>query len=163
MISQPEFKLSMCKSNRAKSHSGGSNRHLYEQVKAVLHGVQGQRMGNVATNSPRSDEILAYPERIPERGGNSEIPQWMRSTIIQASNQEDKGMLCQKEGGKQGRSPSSFYQQASSHPTSPRREAEQEKGLEETIFPKLQDPKIQRDAIDNVFNMARNLMEFREK
>ncbi|MBW0497207.1 hypothetical protein O181_036922 [Austropuccinia psidii MF-1] len=52
---------------------------------------------------------------------------------------KDKGVPCQKEGGKQGRSPSSFYQQASSQPTSPRREEEQEKELEETVFLKLQD------------------------
>ncbi|MBW0589432.1 hypothetical protein O181_129147 [Austropuccinia psidii MF-1] len=44
-----------------------------------------------------------------------------------------------KKGGKQGRSPSNFHQQTSSQPTSPRREEEQEKELEETIFPKLQD------------------------
>ncbi|MBW0577482.1 hypothetical protein O181_117197 [Austropuccinia psidii MF-1] len=55
MISQPELKLGMSKSNRAKSHSGGSNRHLYEKVQAVSHGVQGQRLGNVATSSPSSD------------------------------------------------------------------------------------------------------------
>ncbi|MBW0498987.1 hypothetical protein O181_038702 [Austropuccinia psidii MF-1] len=65
----------------------------------------------------------------------------MKSTIIQASNREDKGIQCQKERGKQGRSPSSFYQQASSQPTSPRREEEQEKELDQTKFPKLQDPK----------------------
>ncbi|MBW0525076.1 hypothetical protein O181_064791 [Austropuccinia psidii MF-1] len=65
----------------------------------------------------------------------------MESTVIQASNQKDQVVPLQKEGGKQGRSPSSFYQQASSQPTSSRREEEQEKGLEETIFPKLQDPK----------------------
>ncbi|MBW0467047.1 hypothetical protein O181_006762 [Austropuccinia psidii MF-1] len=75
------------------------------------------------------------------RGGISEILQWMEFTIIQASNQEDKGIPFQKEGGKQGRIPSSFYQQASSQPTSTRREEEQEEDLEETIFPKLQDPK----------------------
>ncbi|MBW0579873.1 hypothetical protein O181_119588 [Austropuccinia psidii MF-1] len=46
-----------------------------------------------------------------------------------------------KEKGKQGRSPSSFYQQASSQPACPRREGEQEKEFEETIFSKLQDPK----------------------
>ncbi|MBW0585053.1 hypothetical protein O181_124768 [Austropuccinia psidii MF-1] len=44
-----------------------------------------------------------------------------------------------KEGGKQGRSPRSFYLQATSQLTSPRREEEQENQLEETIFPKLQD------------------------
>ncbi|MBW0590305.1 hypothetical protein O181_130020, partial [Austropuccinia psidii MF-1] len=47
----------------------------------------------------------------------------------------------QKREETQGRSPSSFYQQAPSQPTSPRREEEQEKGLEKTIFPKLQDSK----------------------
>ncbi|MBW0590227.1 hypothetical protein O181_129942 [Austropuccinia psidii MF-1] len=65
----------------------------------------------------------------------------MESTIIQTSNQEDKGIPCQKKGGKKGRSPSSFYQQASSQPASPRREEAQEKELEEAIFPKLHNPK----------------------
>ncbi|MBW0502665.1 hypothetical protein O181_042380 [Austropuccinia psidii MF-1] len=62
----------------------------------------------------------------------------MESSIIQTSNQKNKGVPCQKEGGKQGRSPSSYYQQASSKPTSPRRGEEKEKELEEAIFPKLQ-------------------------
>ncbi|MBW0583719.1 hypothetical protein O181_123434 [Austropuccinia psidii MF-1] len=141
MISEPQLELSMSKFNRYKSHSEVSNRHLYEPVQAVLHSVQGQRLGNVAISSPRSDELLDYLENIPQRGGNSEIPQWKESTIIQASNQEYKGIPCQKEIGKQGRSPSSFYQQASIQPTSPRREEEQEKELEENIFPKLEDPK----------------------
>ncbi|MBW0545928.1 hypothetical protein O181_085643 [Austropuccinia psidii MF-1] len=131
----------MTNSNRYKSHSEGSNRNIYEPVQAVIHSSQGQGLGNVATNPPRSNELLAHHEEIPQRGGNSEILQWMESTIIQASNQKDKGVPCQKEGGKQGRSPSSFYQQASSQPTSPRREEEQEKELEETIIPKLQDLK----------------------
>ncbi|MBW0485770.1 hypothetical protein O181_025485 [Austropuccinia psidii MF-1] len=51
----------------------------------------------------------------------------MESTIIQTSNQEDQGVPCQKEGGSRGRSPSSFYQQAPSQPTSLKREEEQEK------------------------------------
>ncbi|MBW0569534.1 hypothetical protein O181_109249 [Austropuccinia psidii MF-1] len=121
MISEPELELSMSDSNRYKSHSEGSNRHLHEPIQTVLHGVQGQRLGNVASNTPRSDELLAHPEKVPQRGGNR-IP-------------------CPKEGGNQGRSPSSFYQKAPSQPTSPRREEEQEKELEKTIFPKLQDPK----------------------
>ncbi|MBW0499024.1 hypothetical protein O181_038739 [Austropuccinia psidii MF-1] len=73
MISEPEFKIRIGNSNRDKSHLQGSNRHLYEPVQALLHGIQGQRLGNVATNPPRSDELLAYPEKTPSRGGNSEI------------------------------------------------------------------------------------------
>ncbi|MBW0499273.1 hypothetical protein O181_038988 [Austropuccinia psidii MF-1] len=140
-MSELELELSMSNSNRYKSHSEGSNRHLYEPVHTVLHIVQSKGLGNVATNQPRSTELLAHPEKIPQRGGNSDILQWTESIIIQASNQKDKGVPCQKEGGKQGRSPSSFYQQASSQPTFPIREEEQAKGLEETIFPKLQDSK----------------------
>ncbi|MBW0551597.1 hypothetical protein O181_091312 [Austropuccinia psidii MF-1] len=108
-------------SNRYKSHSEGSDRHIHESVQTALHGVQGKRLGNVATNPPRSDELLANPEKFPQRVGNIEILQWMESTIIQTSNQKNKGVHCQKEGDKQGRSPSSFYQQASGQPTSPRR------------------------------------------
>ncbi|MBW0578317.1 hypothetical protein O181_118032 [Austropuccinia psidii MF-1] len=43
----------------------------------------------------------------------------MESTVIQVANQKDQGVPLQKEGGKQGISPSSFYQRASSQPTSP--------------------------------------------
>ncbi|MBW0480498.1 hypothetical protein O181_020213 [Austropuccinia psidii MF-1] len=61
------------------------------------------------------------------------------------------------------RSPRSFYQKASSQPTSPRREEEKEEELEETEFPKLHNFKIQKDAMVNVFKMARTLMEFKDK
>ncbi|MBW0560909.1 hypothetical protein O181_100624 [Austropuccinia psidii MF-1] len=101
MISEPELELSMSNSNRDKSHSEGSNRLLYEPVQAALHSVHRQRLGNVSTNPPRSDELLAYPEKIPQREGNSGILQRMESTIIQDSNQEDKGIPSQKERGKQ--------------------------------------------------------------
>ncbi|MBW0519308.1 hypothetical protein O181_059023 [Austropuccinia psidii MF-1] len=65
----------------------------------------------------------------------------MEPIIIQTSNQKYQGVPCQKEGDNQGRSPSSFYQQAPSKPSSPRRKEEQEKELEKTIFPKLEDSK----------------------
>ncbi|MBW0582217.1 hypothetical protein O181_121932 [Austropuccinia psidii MF-1] len=94
MISEPKLELSMSNSNRYKSHSEGSNRNLHEPVQTVLHGVQAQRLGNVASNTPRSDELLAHPQQVPQRGGNSEILQWMESTMIQTSNQEDQGVLC---------------------------------------------------------------------
>ncbi|MBW0594126.1 hypothetical protein O181_133841, partial [Austropuccinia psidii MF-1] len=140
IMSEPELELSMSDSDRYKSQSEGSNRHLHEQLQTVLHSVQGQGLESVATNTPRSNELLAHPQKIPQRGGNSEILQWMESTIIQTSNKKNQGIPCQKEGGNQERSPSSFYQKAPSQPTLPRREEEQEKELEKAIFPKLQDP-----------------------
>ncbi|MBW0551023.1 hypothetical protein O181_090738 [Austropuccinia psidii MF-1] len=111
IISETEFELSMSNSNRFNSHSEGSNRHLSEPVQAVSHSVQGQGLGNVSTDPPRSGEILEDPENISKRGGNSVILQWMESTISQASNQKDK-VSFQKEGGMKVRSPISFYQKA---------------------------------------------------
>ncbi|MBW0502457.1 hypothetical protein O181_042172 [Austropuccinia psidii MF-1] len=131
----------MSNSTRNKSNSEGSNRDICEPVRLVLHSLKGQRLGIVALNTPMRNELLEYSQKAPQRGLNSEIIQWMESTIIQTSNQKYKGLSQQKEGGKQERSPSSFYQQATSQPTSPKREEEQEKELEENIFPKLQDSK----------------------
>ncbi|MBW0578154.1 hypothetical protein O181_117869 [Austropuccinia psidii MF-1] len=65
---------------------------------------------------------------------------------------KDKGVPCQKEGEKQGRSPSSSYQKAS-----PRVEEEQEKKLEETILPKLQDPKNPKECHGKCFQNGQNL------
>ncbi|MBW0468510.1 hypothetical protein O181_008225 [Austropuccinia psidii MF-1] len=65
IISESELGPSMINSNRYKSHSEGSNRHLYEPLQAVLGGVQGQGLGNVATNPPRIDELLENPEKLP--------------------------------------------------------------------------------------------------
>ncbi|MBW0526755.1 hypothetical protein O181_066470 [Austropuccinia psidii MF-1] len=56
IISEPELELIMSDSNRYKLHSEVSNRHLNEPV-------QGQGLGNVATNTPRSDELLAHPQK----------------------------------------------------------------------------------------------------
>ncbi|MBW0533305.1 hypothetical protein O181_073020 [Austropuccinia psidii MF-1] len=95
----------MSNSNRGTSHSEGSNRQIYEPVQTVLHSVEGQILGNVATNPPRSDKLLAYPEKIPQRGGNSEILQLMESTIIQASNQDNKGIPFQKRKRKARKKP----------------------------------------------------------
>ncbi|MBW0552477.1 hypothetical protein O181_092192 [Austropuccinia psidii MF-1] len=81
----------------------------------------------------------------------------MEYTIIQASNQEGEGIPFQKERGKQGRSCSSFYQKASSQPASPRRKEEQEKELEETIFPKLQDPKNPKRCHGKFLQDGKNL------
>ncbi|MBW0515820.1 hypothetical protein O181_055535 [Austropuccinia psidii MF-1] len=145
MISEPESELSTSNSNRYESHSEVSDRHLHEPVQAVLHSVQGQGLGDFATNTPRSYELLAYPQNFPQAGGNNQ------------------GVQCQKEGDNQGRSPSSFYQQALSKPTSPRSGKNKKKNWIKPYPPSYRIPKIQKDAMDNVFNMARPLMDFKDK
>ncbi|MBW0573304.1 hypothetical protein O181_113019 [Austropuccinia psidii MF-1] len=108
----------MSKSNRSKSHSEGSDRHLNEPVQELLHSVQRKILENASTNPPRSDELLEHPQKVPEGGVNSEIIQWIEYTIVQTPNKKYKGIAQQKEREKKGRSPSSFQQQATSQPTS---------------------------------------------
>ncbi|MBW0571976.1 hypothetical protein O181_111691, partial [Austropuccinia psidii MF-1] len=76
-ISEPELELSISNSKRYKSHSEGSDRPLHETVQAVLCSVQRQGLGNVASDTPRSDELLAHPQKVPHREGDSGILQWM--------------------------------------------------------------------------------------
>ncbi|MBW0475383.1 hypothetical protein O181_015098 [Austropuccinia psidii MF-1] len=149
--------------NREKSHSEGSNRHIYEPVQAVLHGVKGKGLENVSTNTPRSDHLLAYSQKTPQRGGNIEILQWTESTVIQAPKQKDKGVPCQKEGGKQGRSCSSFYHQPTSQTTSQSGEEEEEQELEEKIFPKLQDPKNSKGCHGQCFQHGQSFDGIQEQ
>ncbi|MBW0552447.1 hypothetical protein O181_092162 [Austropuccinia psidii MF-1] len=87
----------------------------------------------------------------------------MESSIIQTSNQKDQGAPCQKEGGNQGRSPSSFYQKAPSHSLPQEGKKKKKKNWRKPYSPSYRIPKIQKDAMDNIFNMARTLMEFKDK
>ncbi|MBW0472277.1 hypothetical protein O181_011992 [Austropuccinia psidii MF-1] len=89
--------------------------------------------------------------------------QVLSDRLTETSNQKGKGVPCQKEGGKQGGRPSILYQKASSQPTSPRREEKQEKNCRKPYSPSYRIPKIQKDAMENVFNMSRTLMEFKDK
>ncbi|MBW0464065.1 hypothetical protein O181_003780 [Austropuccinia psidii MF-1] len=97
IISDLGLELSRSHSNREKSHSEGSDRHLHVSVQTVLHILQGKRLKNAATNPPSSDELLAHPQKAHKGGGNSEIIQWMESTIIQTSYQENKVFAQQNE------------------------------------------------------------------
>ncbi|MBW0547409.1 hypothetical protein O181_087124 [Austropuccinia psidii MF-1] len=114
IISEAELELSMSNSKRDKSHSKGSNRHIYDPLRALLHGLQGQRLGNLATNPPRSDELAS----------NSK-PQ-----VSQTPQEEKKN---------------------------------KKKNLRKAYCPSYRIPRIQKGAMEHVFNMARTLMEFKEK
>ncbi|MBW0462231.1 hypothetical protein O181_001946 [Austropuccinia psidii MF-1] len=64
IISEPDLELSMSESNSYRLNLEGSNRHINEPLQTVLHSVQGQGLGNVTTNPPRSDELFAYSEKL---------------------------------------------------------------------------------------------------
>ncbi|MBW0591410.1 hypothetical protein O181_131125 [Austropuccinia psidii MF-1] len=87
----------------------------------------------------------------------------MESTIIQASNQEDKGIPCEKKQASKEEAPvaSTSKPQASQIPQEGKKN--KKKNWRKPYFPSYRIPKIQKDAMENLFKMARNLMEFKDK
>ncbi|MBW0576897.1 hypothetical protein O181_116612 [Austropuccinia psidii MF-1] len=138
MISEPELELSMSNSNRYKSHSEGSDRHLHEAVQTVLHSVQGQGLGNVATNTPRSYELLENPQNIKEDHAKKKEP--TKEEVPVASTSKPQANPLPQEGKKN-----------------------KNNNWKKPYFPSYRIPKIQKYAMENVFNMARTLMEFKDK
>ncbi|MBW0589361.1 hypothetical protein O181_129076 [Austropuccinia psidii MF-1] len=145
MISEPEFKLSMSNSNRYKSHSEGSDRHLNEPVKAVLQSVQRQGLGNFASDTPRIDELLAHPQKVPHRGGDSGV-------TLQKKKEESKE-----------EAPVASISKPQANQPPQEGEKNKKKNWRKPYSPSYRIPKIPKDAMDNVFKMARTLMEFKDK
>ncbi|MBW0555556.1 hypothetical protein O181_095271 [Austropuccinia psidii MF-1] len=143
MISEPELELSMSNSNRYQSPLEGSNRHLQEPVQAVLHSVQRQGLGNVATNTPRSDELLAHPQEAPQRGVNR-VPH-------------------QKKEATKEEAPVASTNKPQANPLPQEGKKNKKKNWRKPYPASYRIPKNQKDAMDNVFNISRTLMEFKDK
>ncbi|MBW0522503.1 hypothetical protein O181_062218 [Austropuccinia psidii MF-1] len=87
----------------------------------------------------------------------------MESTIIQTSKQKYKGLAQKKERGKQGRSPSSFYQKATSHTASQEGKKNKKKNWRKPYSTIYRILTIQKAAMENFFNRERALMELKDK
>ncbi|MBW0581912.1 hypothetical protein O181_121627 [Austropuccinia psidii MF-1] len=135
MISEPELELSMSNSNRYKSHSEGSDRHLHEPVQAVLHSLQRQGLGNFATNTARNDELLAHCQK----EYHAKKKEATKEDTPVASTRKPQANPLPQEGRKN-----------------------KKKNWRKPYSPSYRIPKIQKDAMDNVFNMARTFMEFKD-
>ncbi|MBW0592676.1 hypothetical protein O181_132391 [Austropuccinia psidii MF-1] len=81
----------------------------------------------------------------------------MESTIIQTSNQKDQGVQAKKKEATKEEAPVA----STSKPQEGKKN--KKKNWRKPYSPSYRIPKIQKDAMDNVFNMARTLMEFKDK
>ncbi|MBW0529960.1 hypothetical protein O181_069675 [Austropuccinia psidii MF-1] len=87
----------------------------------------------------------------------------MESTVIQGSNQKYQGVPLQKEGASKEEAPvaSTSKPQANQPPQEGKKN--KKNNWRKPYSPSYWIPKIQKDAMGNVFNMARILMEFKNK
>ncbi|MBW0533564.1 hypothetical protein O181_073279 [Austropuccinia psidii MF-1] len=158
MISDPELELSMSNYNRGKSHYEGWNRHLHEPVQAVLHHVQGQDwelLPQIQTGVMNSWHILKEEESA--RYSNAWNPLSSKPQIKNIKEHHAKKREASKEEAPVA---STRKPQANQLPQEGKNK---KKNWKKPYSPSYSIPKIQKDAKDNVFNMARTLMEFKGK
>ncbi|MBW0504064.1 hypothetical protein O181_043779 [Austropuccinia psidii MF-1] len=163
IISKPELELSVSNSNRNKSHSEGSNRHIHEPLQAVLHGLQGKELGNVATNTPRSDELLHIikmflkeEEIVKHSNGCNPL-----SSKPQVKKIKDWHNKKREESKKEA--PVAFTRKPQARQTPQQGKRNNKNNWRKSYSPSYSIPIIQKDSMYNVFNMARTLMEFNDK
>ncbi|MBW0550830.1 hypothetical protein O181_090545 [Austropuccinia psidii MF-1] len=163
MISEPELELSMSNSNRDKSYSEGSNRHLHEPIQAVLHGLQGQRLGKL----PQIHQGVMYSWHILKRFlteeeivlySNGWNPLSSKPQIKKIKEYHSKKREASKEEAPVA---STSKPQANQPPQEGKKN--KKKNWRKPYSPSYRIPKIQKDSMDNFFNMARTLMEFKDK
>ncbi|MBW0512793.1 hypothetical protein O181_052508 [Austropuccinia psidii MF-1] len=140
----------MSKSNRYKSHSEGSNGHLYEPVQEGLHGVQGQGLGDVATNPPRSDELLEHPKKFLKeeeivRYSNGLNPLSSKPQIKNIKEYHDKRREASR---KEAPVASTSKPQANQPPQEGKKN--KKTNCSKPYSPSYSIPKAQKDAKDNI-------------
>ncbi|MBW0568231.1 hypothetical protein O181_107946 [Austropuccinia psidii MF-1] len=159
IISGAELELRMINSKGNKSHSEGSDRHLYEPVQELSHNVQGLILGNAAINSQMSYELLAYLKKVQKRGDKYlNIPM---DGIHYHSNPKKKikdWHNKKKEARKEEALVSSTRNpQASKTPQKGNKNKKKSWG--EKYSQSCRIPRIQKDSMENVFKMSRTLWD----
>ncbi|MBW0549155.1 hypothetical protein O181_088870 [Austropuccinia psidii MF-1] len=87
----------------------------------------------------------------------------MESTIIQTTNQKDQGVPYQKEEATKEEALVASTSKPQANPLPQEGKKNKKENWRKPYFQTYRIPKIQKDATDNVFNIARTLMEFKDK
>ncbi|MBW0528740.1 hypothetical protein O181_068455 [Austropuccinia psidii MF-1] len=153
----------MSKSNRYKSHSEGTDRNLHETVLAVLHGVKGQRLGNVSKihqgvmNSRHNlkrflnkEEIVRYSNR------------W-NSTSSKPKIKKIKNWHKKKRKASKEEPPVPSASKPPARKTAQQGRKNKKKNWRIPYYPSYSIQRIKKDAMNKVFNMSSTLMEFKDK
>ncbi|MBW0582610.1 hypothetical protein O181_122325 [Austropuccinia psidii MF-1] len=86
----------------------------------------------------------------------------MEYTIIKTSNQKIKEYHAQKREASKEEAPVASTSKPQENQL-PQEGKNKKKNCKKPYSPSYRIPKIQKDAMDNVFNMARTLMQFKDK
>ncbi|MBW0569135.1 hypothetical protein O181_108850 [Austropuccinia psidii MF-1] len=163
MISELELELSMSNSNRYKSHSEGSERHLHDRYKQYYTVYKGKdwkmlpqihqgvmNYWNILKRFLKEEEIVRY-----SNGWNplSSKPQIKKIKEYHAKQEE-----ATKE-----EVPVASTSKPQANPSLQKKKKNNKKKWIKPYSPSYRIPKSQNDAMDNVFNMARILMEVKDK
>ncbi|MBW0551540.1 hypothetical protein O181_091255 [Austropuccinia psidii MF-1] len=129
-----------------------------ELIKTVLHSLQGQGLENVVTNPPRSDEILAHHETIPQRVGKGRYSNGWNPLSSKPKIKKIKEYHSKKREESKGEATVASTSRTKANQLPQEGKKNKNKNRRKQYSQSYKIPKIQKDAMENVFNMARTLM-----
>ncbi|MBW0553842.1 hypothetical protein O181_093557 [Austropuccinia psidii MF-1] len=176
---------------RPESFPTGSSGDLSVSVQELVYGHKKERVGTSPKSLDRHNELLYSSEEVHWARKEKRTSEGLDTNVLQGTSPTDKSLVEKPKhvirgseeevGSRQGKQPSGSFQASTSKsppqqvPSKPKKYPKtNQKGKQKAkgkAKPKCNKPspqnsripKKEKTAIDNVFNMARTLMDFKNK
>ncbi|MBW0524871.1 hypothetical protein O181_064586 [Austropuccinia psidii MF-1] len=176
---------------RPESLSTGNNRDIPVSVQELVYGSKTARVGTCPKSLDRHHELMSSSEEIHGARKDRGTSEGLDTHVLQRKSPTDESLVEklkhvirgpeEEVGPRQGKQPSgsspslhkqkyasTSAQQAQANPKDQPEGQEKGKGkgkaqMEQALPWNYRIPKKEKTAMDNVFNMARTLMEFKKK
>ncbi|MBW0530446.1 hypothetical protein O181_070161 [Austropuccinia psidii MF-1] len=191
LVESPEADITAIPVVRPKSFPAGSNRDIPVSVQELVHGSKEEGVGISSKSLDWHNELLSSSEKAHGPRKDRRTPEGLETHVFQGTSPTDKSLVEktkqvlrgpeEKVGPRKGQQPSgsspSLHKQkftsksAKKGQENPKEQSEgKEKGKGEVKskwnkpYPQnYRIPKKKKTAMDHVFNMARTLLEFKNK
>ncbi|MBW0501007.1 hypothetical protein O181_040722 [Austropuccinia psidii MF-1] len=155
-------------SNRAFSSTKSFSGHIKSQPEGLQQGIAAQILPDPCRSVEKLHEFLPECEKFPGPSQHLQVTQWMES--IDGKEKHDAF-----DSRMEVKQPPTTQASAKNSPSSQQQKFQLEKAATSSEQGKMEStsnkphsqgyriPKIQQDAMENVFHMARTMMEFQKK
>ncbi|MBW0526211.1 hypothetical protein O181_065926 [Austropuccinia psidii MF-1] len=155
-------------SNRAETSTRSLSGHIQSQSEGLQQCIEAQRVPEPCRSMEKLHEFLPDREKIPGPSKHLKVTQWMTSIDGKEEHDAFKRTMEKKKPSttqpSAKNSPSSYQQQFQHEKAATSSEQGQREGTShKTCSQGYRISKIQQDSMENVFQMARTMMEFQKK
>ncbi|MBW0589799.1 hypothetical protein O181_129514 [Austropuccinia psidii MF-1] len=175
LIESPEADMTAIAVIRPESLSTGNNRDIPVSVQKPVYGSKTARVGNSPMSLDRQHELISSNEEVQGARKHRRTSEGLNTHVLQRTSPTDKGLVEKPKHVIRGTEEEVGPREAPQVPNKPKQTPktnqkgkQKANGKEKLKWnkPYLQNyriPKKEKTAMDNVFNMTRTLMEFKNK